>query len=83
MLVLTRRPRESIIIAGQILVTVEEVSGQKVRLSFTAPPEVTIKRAETVAAQRAPLLHSEECDRGEVSECPACDAEDEAEEYSK
>jgi carbon storage regulator len=46
MLVLSRKINESIIIAGGIKVTVVKIDGNKVRLAFEAPPEVSILREE-------------------------------------
>jgi carbon storage regulator len=46
MLVLSRKPGEEIVIGGNIRVMVVEVRGNKVRLGFTAPPEVPIRRDE-------------------------------------
>ncbi len=46
MLILTRKSGESVVIANDITVTVVEVKGERVRLSFSAPPEVTIHREE-------------------------------------
>lgn len=52
MLVLTRKIGESITIAGNIVVTVVETRGERVRLGVTAPDDVRVDRAE-VAAERA------------------------------
>ena len=52
MLVLTRKPGESIVIAGSIKVTVVSVEGNRVRLGFEAPPEVPIDREEIHARIR-------------------------------
>lgn len=46
MLVLTRKPGESIIIAGNIKVTVLQVAKGQIRLGFEAPQSVSIVRAE-------------------------------------
>jgi carbon storage regulator len=51
MLVLTRKPNESIILADNIVVTVLEVIGQKVRLGIKAPSHVSIWRKELVERQ--------------------------------
>jgi carbon storage regulator len=61
MLVLTRKPAQSIVIAEGIKVTVVSVEGGKVRLGFEAPPEVPIDREEVRArirefAEDAPLV---------------------------
>ncbi len=46
MLVLTRKVGESIVIAGDIVVTVLELRGGQVRLGVEAPKEVSIHRSE-------------------------------------
>lgn len=46
MLVLTRRVGESIVINGDIVVTVVDVQGKKIRLGVTAPDHVTVDRQE-------------------------------------
>ncbi len=53
MLVLTRKPGESIII-GATSLTVVSLEGRKVRLGFTAPPGVRIDREEVRARAREP-----------------------------
>lgn len=50
MLVLTRRPNETIVIDGKIRVTVLGIKGGQVRIGIEAPPEVVIDREEV--AQR-------------------------------
>jgi carbon storage regulator len=52
MLVLTRRPGEEIVIAGQIRVRVAAVAGKTVRLGITAPASVPVARLELL--QRNP-----------------------------
>lgn len=46
MLVLTRKLNESVIIDGGIEIMVVAVRGNKVRLGFRAPDDVTIQRSE-------------------------------------
>lgn len=46
MLALTRKPGESVRVAGNIVVTVVSVRGTKVRLAFDAPAEVPIYQSE-------------------------------------
>ena len=54
MLVLSRKRNESVVINDQIIVTVVEVRGDKVRLGIQAPRDVPIHRSEVMAAiQRA------------------------------
>lgn len=46
MLVLTRRCGEQLVIAGDIVVTVLAVEGNKIRLGVEAPPSVRVDRQE-------------------------------------
>jgi carbon storage regulator len=46
MLVLTRRLDESIVIDGDITVTIVRVQGDKVRLGIEAPKDVGVRRSE-------------------------------------
>ena len=46
MLVLSRKSNESIVIDGQITITVLQVKGNSVRLGIEAPKEVPILREE-------------------------------------
>jgi len=59
-LVLTRRPNQSIVIGGGIVVTVLEVRGDQVRLGIKAPRDVDVHRdevwAELQQANRAAAL---------------------------
>jgi carbon storage regulator len=50
MLVLSRKKNESIIINDNIVVTIVEVRGDKVRLGIEAPQEVTVHRREVYDA---------------------------------
>lgn len=50
MLVLSRKKNESIIIDDNIVITVVEIRGDKVRLGIEAPREVPIHRSEIHAA---------------------------------
>jgi carbon storage regulator len=45
-LVLTRRTEESLVIGGNIVITVLGVEGEKVKLGIDAPREVSILRSE-------------------------------------
>lgn len=70
MLVLSRKKNESIVIDENIVITVVEVRGDKVRLGIQAPREVPIHRSEIydaiVSEQQAkqqeepPTVHSTE-----------------------
>ncbi|MFO1006265.1 MAG: carbon storage regulator CsrA [Planctomycetaceae bacterium] len=65
MLVLSRRPNESIVINDKIVITVIEIRGDKVRLGIEAPRDVPVHRSEVYSAiQRA---------ESEVSDVPASD----------
>jgi carbon storage regulator len=59
-LVLTRRPNQSIVIGGNVVVTVLEVRGDQVRLGIKAPRDVDVHRdevwAELQLANRAAAL---------------------------
>ena len=46
MLILTRRPGESVKIGDDVTVTVLGVKGDQARLGFTAPPDVAVHREE-------------------------------------
>lgn len=46
MLVLTRRPGESIVVGDNIVVTVIEIKGGQVRIGIDAPREVDVYREE-------------------------------------
>jgi carbon storage regulator len=50
MLVLSRRPNESIVIDEKIIITVIEIRGDKVRLGIEAPRDVPIHRSEVYEA---------------------------------
>lgn len=52
MLVLSRRPNESIVIDEKIVITVIEIRGDKVRLGIEAPRDVPIHRSEVYEAIR-------------------------------
>ena len=64
MLVLSRKEGEEVVIGDNIRLTVVAIRGTQVRLSFTAPPDVSIQREElcrmakdsgTLAVRRATL----------------------------
>ena len=53
MLILTRRPGESIQVGEEIEISVIEIRGNQVRLGIAAPPEVLVLRSELVDGSRA------------------------------
>ena len=52
MLVLSRKKQEQIVIDGDILVTVVDIRGDKVRLGVDAPKDVPVHRKEVHAATK-------------------------------
>jgi carbon storage regulator len=57
MLVLSRRPEQSIAIGSNITVVVLGIKGNQVRLGFRAPRDVVIDRAEVPHRKRvAPII---------------------------
>lgn len=46
MLVLTRKPDQSIVVGGNIEITILEVRGEQVRVGIRAPREVAVHRKE-------------------------------------
>lgn len=50
MLVLSRKKNESIVINNDVIVTVIEIRGDKVRLGIVAPKEVPVHREEVYEA---------------------------------
>ena len=60
MLVLSRKRSESIVINENIVITVVEVRGDKVRLGIEAPREVPIHRSEVHDAIRTEQTAGEE-----------------------
>jgi carbon storage regulator len=64
MLVLSRKRNEQLVIGGDIIITVIDVRGDKVRLGIEAPASVPVHREEVfVAIQKEP--HG--CDKPPVS----------------
>lgn len=54
MLVLTRKPKESIFIGDQITVTVIEIKGNAVKLGIEAPKDIKIVREELLLYEEDP-----------------------------
>ena len=61
MLVLSRKKDERIIIGDNVEVTVIEIRGDRIKLGFTAPPEIPIHRQEVFQRIES---------RGEATEAP-------------
>lgn len=58
MLILTRRPSESIMIGDEIVVTVLGIHGQSVRIGIRAPKHIAVNREEIFDAKlRDGTLH--------------------------
>lgn len=49
MLVLTRKVGETVVIDGGIVITLVEIRGERIRLSFDAPRGIKIHRGEVAA----------------------------------
>jgi carbon storage regulator len=60
MLVLTRKLNESIVIGGNITVTVVGIRGNQIRLGITAPSSLGIYRSELGEAARSKNLNPPE-----------------------
>jgi carbon storage regulator len=50
MLVLSRKKNESIVISNDIVITIVEIRGDKVRLGIEAPKDVSVHRMEVYEA---------------------------------
>jgi len=53
LLILQRKPGESLVIGEDITVSVVSIEGGRVRLAISAPAEVSILRSELLEARRA------------------------------
>lgn len=62
MLVLTRRVNEAIVVGGNIVITVNHISGQRVRLGVEAPVCIPVARSEVAARQPHFDKHTTLCD---------------------
>ena len=56
MLILTRKPTESVIIDNQITMTILEVRGNQVRIGIEAPAHISIHREEVQKRIAEPLF---------------------------
>ena len=68
MLVLTRKPNESIMIGDQIELTILSVSGEKVRIGVEAPREIPVYRKEIWLAIREQDVSPDPSAREDVNE---------------
>jgi carbon storage regulator len=66
MLVLSRKKNESIVINNDIIVTVVEIRGDKVRLGIVAPKEVPVHRQEVFEA-----IHGKPAPTGDAAASPS------------
>ena len=71
MLVLSRKPNQSIVISSDIVITVIEVRGDQVRLGIQAPRTVTIHREEVAAEIRAANREASETAPSNLPDLPA------------
>lgn len=53
MLILQRKPGESVVIGEDVRISVISIEGGRVRLAISAPPEVSILRSELLDARLA------------------------------
>ncbi len=69
MLVLTRKADQKLVIGSDIVVTVLEIRGNRVRLGIEAPREVPVHRSELVPVHRSGLP-SGGCEEKSAPLCP-------------
>jgi carbon storage regulator len=67
MLVLSRQRDESIIIGDNVVVTIVDIRGDKVRLGIQAPQEIPVHRREVYEAIQRENLNASQLDRKDVS----------------
>ncbi len=53
MLILTRRPKQTLTIGADITITVVEIKGSQVRIGVSAPSDVLVLRGELLDKARA------------------------------
>jgi carbon storage regulator len=53
MLILTRRPKQTLTIGADITITVVEIRGSQVRIGVSAPTDVAVLRGEILEKARA------------------------------
>ncbi|MBU6275623.1 MAG: carbon storage regulator CsrA [Planctomycetota bacterium] len=66
MLVLSRQRDESIMIGDNIVITVVDIRGDKVRLGINAPAEIPVHRQEVYEAIQMENLRASRLDPGEA-----------------
>ena len=54
MLILTRRPRQVVMVGRDVQIMVLDVAGDRVRLGITAPRELKVRRQETKPSPASP-----------------------------
>lgn len=65
MLVLTRKVNESLLIGDDIVITVVDIKGDKVRLGIEAPKEISVARSE-IAPQTLPARDTDNRGPGQI-----------------
>ena len=65
MLVLTRKVNESLLIGDDIVITIVDIKGDKVRLGIEAPKEIPVARSE-IAPQIMPARDAESRGPGQM-----------------
>ena len=70
MLVLSRQRDESIMIGDNVVVTIVDIRGDKVRLGIEAPSEIPVHRQEVYEAIQRENLRASQLDPKEVRAVP-------------
>jgi len=73
MLILTRRRGESIVIGGEIEVTLLQVQGDQVRLGITAPKTISVHRKEVLEQIRAENIAAAAAEPQQLSQIDVLD----------
>jgi carbon storage regulator len=63
MLILTRRPTQTVTIGNDVTVTVLEIRGSQVRIGVNAPRDIAIHREEAPIVQKARVLRQPDNER--------------------
>ncbi len=71
MLVLSRQRDESIIIGDNVVITVVDIRGDKVRLGIQAPQEIPVHRREVYEAIQRENLQASQLQRKDVQDLGA------------